>query len=125
MGRVVKDEKELVQAIKNNVDYIEVECGIKDFFIKIKGTGKIAWTVCLGCLAIAAATTAYMVAKEDNDAKKIAISAISATAAAAILGPTTAATCVMMAVSAGGVDVLNKLREYRIEEQGDRLFLVK
>ena len=125
MGRVVKDEKELVQAIKNNVDYIEVECGIKDFFIKIKGTGKIAWTVCLGCLAIAAATTTYRVEKENNDAKKIAISAISATAAAAILGPTTAATCVMMAVSAGGVDVLNKLREYRIEEQGDRLFLVK
>ena len=86
---------------------------------------KIAWTVCLGCLAIAAATTTYMVAKEDKDAKKIAISAIPATAAASILGPTTAATCVMMAVSAGGVDVLNKLREYRIEEQGNRLFLVK
>lgn len=31
----------------------------------------------------------------------------------------------MMAVAAGGVDVLNKLREYRIEEQGGRLFLVK
>ena len=44
MGRVVKDEKELAQAIKNNVDYIEVEGGIKDFFIKVKGTGKIAWT---------------------------------------------------------------------------------
>ena len=29
MGRVVKNEKELVQAIQNNVDYIEVECGIK------------------------------------------------------------------------------------------------
>lgn len=70
MGRVVKDEKELVQAIQDNVDYIEVECGIKDFFIKVKGTGKIAWTVCLGCLAIAAATTAYMVTKEDKDAKK-------------------------------------------------------
>ena len=38
MGRVVKNEKELVQAIQNNVDYIEVECGIKDFFINIKGT---------------------------------------------------------------------------------------
>ena len=38
MGRVVKNEKELVQAIQNNVDYIEVECGIKDFFIKITGT---------------------------------------------------------------------------------------
>lgn len=125
MGRVVKNEKELVQAIQNNVDYIEVECGIKDFFIKIKGTRKIAWTVCLGCLAIAATTAAYMVTKEDKDAKKIAISAISATAAAVILGPTTAATCVMMAVTAGGVDVLNKLREYRIEEQGNRLFLVK
>ena len=117
MGRVVKDEKELAQAIKNNVDYIEVEGGIKDFFIKVKGTGKIAWTLCIGCLAIAAATTAYMVTKEDGDIKK--------TAAAAILGPTTAATCVMMAVAAGGVDVLNKLREYRIEEQGGRLFLVK
>ena len=112
MGRVVKNEKELVQEIQNNVDYIEVECGIKDFFIKIKGTRKIAWTVCLGCLAIAAATTTYMVAKEDTDAKKIAISAISATAAAAILGPTTAATCVMMAVSAGGVDVLRECPAY-------------
>ena len=57
--------------------------------------------------------------------KKTAVAAISATAAAGILGPTTAATCVMMVVAAGGVDVLNKLREYRIEEQGDRLFLVK
>ena len=123
MGRVVKDEKELAQAIKNDVDYIEVEGGIKDFFIKVKGTGKIAWTLCIGCLAIAAATTAYMVTKEDGDIKKTAVAAISATAA--ILGPTTAATCVMMAVAAGGVDVLNKLREYRIEEQGDRLFLVK
>lgn len=124
MGRVVKDEKELAQAIKNNVDYIEVEGGIKDFFIKVKGTGKIAWTLCIGCLAIAA-MTAYMVTKEDGDIKKTAVAAISATAAAAILGPTTAATCVMMAVAAGGVDVLNKLREYRIEEQGGRLFLVK
>ena len=123
MERVVKDEKELAQAIKNNVDYIEVEGGIKDFFIKVKGTGKIAWTLCIGCLAIAAATTAYMVTKEDGDIKKTAVAAISATAG--ILGPTTAATCVMMAVAAGGVDVLNKLREYRIEEQGDRMFLVK
>ena len=125
MGRGVKDEKELAQAIKNNVDYIEVEGGIKDFFIKVKGTGKIAWTLCIGCLAIAAAATAYMVTKEDGDIKKTAVAAISATAAAGILGPTTAATCVMMAVAAGGVDVLNKLREYRIEEQGDRMFLVK
>ena len=70
MGRVVKDEKELAQAIKNNVDYIEVEGGIKDFFIKVKGTGKIAWTLCIGCLAIAAAMTAYMVTKEDGDIKK-------------------------------------------------------
>lgn len=125
MGRVVKDEKELAQAIKNNVDYIEIEGGIKDFFIKIKGTGKIAWTLCIGCLAIAAITTAYMVTKEDGDAKKTAVAAISATAAAGILGPTTAATCVMMAVAAGGVDVLNKLREYRIEEQRGRMFLIK
>ena len=66
-----------------------------------------------------------MVTKEDGDIKKTAVAAISATAAAGILGPTTAATCVMMAVAAGGVDVLNKLREYRIEEQGGRLFLVK
>ena len=70
MGRLVKDEKELAQAIKNNVDYIEVEGGIKYFFIKVKGTGKIAWTLCIGCLAIAAATTAYMVTKEDGDIKK-------------------------------------------------------
>ena len=51
MGRVVKDEKELAQAIKNNVDYIEVEGGIKDFFIKVKGTGKIAWTLCIGSVS--------------------------------------------------------------------------
>lgn len=124
MGRVVKDEKELAQAIKNNVDYIEVEGGIKDFFIKVKGTGKIAWTLCIGCLAIAAATTAYMVTKEDGDIKKIAVAAISATAAAGILGPQQLQQR-DDGVAAGGVDVLNKLREYRIEEQGGRLFLVK
>lgn len=43
----------------------------QDFFIKVKGTGKIAWTLCIGCLAIAAATTAYMVTKEDGDIKRM------------------------------------------------------
>ena len=125
MGRVVKDEKELAQAIKNNVDYIEVEGGIKDFFIKVTGTAQIALTFSIGRQAITTATNTYISTKKYGDIKKTAVAAISATAAAGILGPTTAATCVMMAVAAGGVDVLNKLREYRIEEQGGRLFLVK
>lgn len=43
MGRLVKDEKELAQAIKNNVDYIEVEGGIKDFFYK----GERDWKNCM------------------------------------------------------------------------------
>lgn len=125
MGHVVKDAKELAQAIKSNEDYIEIEGDLKKGVVKVKGTGKIAWALCFSCIAIAAAATAYIVMKNDEDAKTKAVAAISATAAVAILGPTTAATCVMMAVYAGNVDVISKLREYRIEEQGDRLFLVK
>lgn len=121
MGHAVKDAKELAQAIKSNENYIEIEGDLKKGVVKVKGTGKIAWTLCIGGLTIAAA----MVINKQADPKTAALAAVSATAAAGILGPTTAAMCVMMAVYAGNVDVISKLREYRIEEQGDRLFLVK
>lgn len=121
MGHVVKDAKELAQAIESNEDYIEIEGDLRKGVIKVKGVGKVAWMLCIGGLAIAAA----IVINKKADPKTAALAAVSATSAAAILGPTTAATCVKMAVAAGNVDVLSKLREYHIEEQGDRLFLVK
>ena len=43
MGHVVKDAKELAQAIKSNEDYIEIEGDLKKGAVKVKGTEKIAW----------------------------------------------------------------------------------
>ena len=53
MARVCRTAKEFAEAVKDNEEYITIEGDIKNGVLRIKATGKIAWGVCAGSLAIA------------------------------------------------------------------------
>lgn len=110
----IRDEKELAKAIKEEQDTIEIEGDLANKIIKIKATGKVAWCVCIGAIGIAvAATLAAPVTRGANLPVKFAIAPVVATS---LGGFSVATSAIMIAVAAGGVGVLNKLRKYNIEK---------
>ncbi|MCQ2378639.1 MAG: hypothetical protein MJ016_05440 [Victivallaceae bacterium] len=111
MATQVQNEKELAKAIQQ--DSIEIE--ITDpktgkRVLRIKATGKIAWGVAFGALAIGVAA---LLIPSPDPATKGAVPLLGGGAAAAILGTATP-VAIAIAVAAGGVGVLNKLRAYKV-----------
>ena len=114
---VVHNVKELVNAILNGEIEFEIKEPMKDVVIKIKATGAVAWGVAIGAIGIAAAAVLASPATGGISGVVGGTAAFAATATA--LGGTSIATAAIgIAVAGGGVSVLNKLREYDIEEQG-------
>jgi hypothetical protein len=126
-------EKELGKAIKSEVDTIYVEGDLKNKVIKIKVTGKVAWGVCAGSLAVAIALI-VSVPKQAGAAAatggatavmSVAGEAVAGTVAASILG-SAAVPAIMIGVAAGGVGALNTMRDkYEIVEKGEQYVKLK
>ena len=115
----VKTPKELGKALKNNADEILIEGDLKKKVIRIRVTGKVAWLVAIG--AIAAAVAAII----PSGGLAFAPGAALAAPAVGILGfPTTVAT-ISIAIAAGGVGVLNKLRKYKVVERGENRLVLR
>lgn len=120
----VKNEKELAQAIKNGDDYIEVEGDLAKKTLKIKATGKVAWAIAIGGIGVATVAILTLPATTVATggvgvlAKGFVTTGAGATAAG-VLGIPTAITAISIAVAAGGVGVLNKLRNYKLEKISD------
>ena len=115
----IKTEEELAQAIKNNESTIVIEGDLKNKVLKIKATGNTAWGVVIGIIAIA--VTAIMI----TGGAATPASAVVGIGAVSILGASATTSAVAIAVAAGGVAVLNKLRDYKIIEDSDKLVLQK
>ena len=49
----IRAEKELGEALKNDQDRIEIEGDLAKKVIRIKATGKIAWAIAAGAIAVA------------------------------------------------------------------------
>ena len=123
MATVVHNEKELGEALKNDAIEIEIaDENLTGHVIRIKITGAIAWAVAIG--AIAVAVIAILAAPVTGGTSAVA-SAVAAPAAAAVLGVGTTTSATGIAVAAGGVSALNKLREYKIEKRNGTTYLVK
>lgn len=114
---VVRNVKELVNAILNGEMEFEIVGPLKEVVIRIKAKGAVAWVVAIGAIGIAAAAVIASPATGGVSGVVGGTAAFAATAAA--LGGTSIATAAIgIAVAGGGVSVLNKLREYDIKEQG-------
>lgn len=112
--RKVSTEEELAAAIADGADYIEVEGDLANKTFRIRAAGNVAWAIALGC--IATAVVVAVAATRVNDGKASTVSgfaAVGLSAAPAIaIGPAAVAAAIGIAVSAGSVSVLNRLREY-------------
>ena len=110
----VRDEKELAKAIEEEQDTIEIEGDLANKTFRIKATGKVAWCVCIGAIGIAVAAT---LAAPVTGGASLSVKCFVAPVVATSLGGFSVATsAIMIAVAAGGVGVLNKLRKYNIEK---------
>lgn len=118
----VKNEEELAKAINSDADEIEIEGDLAKKTIRIKATGRFAWIVAIG--AITVAVVAIMSAPATAGSSSL-ISAFAAPAAVGILGIGTTVSAIAIAVAAGGVGVLKKLRDYDMDEISEKRVILR
>ncbi len=115
----IDNEDDLGRAINGNCDSIEIEGDLVKKVLKIKATGKVAWAVAIGGIGIA---VAVFVSTGGTGAPA---SWIIGGGAVAVLGLPTAISAVSIALAAGGVGSLNKLRRYKVVEKSDSRVVLK
>lgn len=123
----VRNEKEPGQALKNNVELIEVEFDLKRKVLRIRSVGKVAWGICIASIAVAVTSLLATMATGGTLVPASAFVATPALAGAVgILGGSTTVTAVGIAVAGGGVASLNKLRQYKVKKiSKDKIQLIK
>lgn len=120
---IVHTEEELAKAIDRGTDVIVIEGKIKNAVIRIKAVNKVAWAVVLAALIIVIVGILTGVATA-GISTAASVSAL-APAAAALGGMDVATTAVNTAVAAGGANVLNKIRSYKIIEKNNERIILK
>lgn len=119
------DEKELARAVKNKVDLIIVEFDLAKKVLRIKATGKVAWAIAIAAIAavvaaiIASGGLALVPGAVVLTPAIWAPVAVLAAPAVGILGFPTTLAAISIAIAAGGVGALNKLRKYKVVERGE------
>lgn len=123
----IDNEKDLGKALKEDQETIEIEGDLKNKVIRIKATGKIAWAVAIGAIGVAVVAILYPVPEPTSQATtKFFVAPLAGGAAVTVLGAATAASAISIAVAAGGVAALNKLRGYKITSNSeDKIVLTK
>ena len=114
---VMRDEKEVAREIKNGASTIEVEGDLAKKIIKIKAQGDVIWGICM--VGIAVVVAAAFVAGGSGGLALAPSTCIATPAMAApigILGTGAAISAVEIAIFAGGISGLDKLRKYKLEK---------
>ena len=121
----IRTEKELADAINNGEDTIEIEGDLKSKTLKIKATGKVAWAIAIGAIGIAILGITYPIPEPATQTATKGMAAFTAAGATAILGVGATTAAISIAIAAGGVGVLNKLRSYKIIENNENKLVLK
>jgi hypothetical protein len=112
---VINNEDDLGDALNNNDDTIEIEGDLAKKVFKIKATGKAAWAIAIAAIGVAVALAL----------PSGGTSGIIGAGAITVLGLPAATSAVAIAVAAGGIGALNKLRRYKVIERNDNLLILK
>ena len=132
-SQICRNEKELANAILNDVDCIEIEGDLSKKVIRIKVTGKLAWAVC--AVSLGTAIALYLITPEVTVATAPAGGAggvisftggVAASAVAATSLGTATVAAISIGVAAGGIGAVNVLRDkYKIVEKRDDYLKLK
>ncbi|HOU00763.1 MAG TPA: hypothetical protein PLE00_08805 [Anaerolineaceae bacterium] len=118
MSDTINSEKELGNALKDEKDTIIIEGDLVKKVVRIRATGKVAWAIAAGAIAVAI----IIVIRTGGTGTPGA--ALIGGAAVGILGLPAALAAISIGVAAGGVAALNKLRQYKeAERSAGRLVL--
>ena len=116
----VDNPKELGKALKGKADeIIIIKIDLAKKVLRIKATGKVAWAVAIA--AIAAAVAAIIA----SGGLASVPGATLAAPAVGILGFPTTVAAISIAIAAGGVGALNKLRKYKVVERGENRLVLR
>ncbi len=105
----VSTEEELGEALRNGESSIIIEGDLANKVIRIRAAGEVAWLVAIGAIGIV--VMSILLAAPTGGAAGAGL--VAAPAAIGILGTAATTTAVGIAVAAGGVAALNKLRGYK------------
>ena len=133
----VKDEKELGKALHDGENSIEIESDLAKKVIKIKATGNVAWGVLIASIVVAIPLVIATVASAGAATPVTAPGLLGVMGTSiATLGVGTCFSAVSIAaggaIAAGGVGAvsagvaaLNKLRDYKLIRNGEKVTLRK
>ena len=122
MAVYARDAKELGKALKNNEDEIIIEADLEKKIVKIKTRGNVTWAVAIGAIGVAVASIVLAPATGGTSS---AAGLVAAPAAVSVLGASTTTAAISIAVAAGGVESLNKLRTYKIIKKNGKTMITK
>jgi hypothetical protein len=114
--------KELGEALRSNESTIEIEGDLVKKVIRIRATGNVAWAVAL--VALVGAVGLAIAAIPTGGATLVAEAGF-VPAAAAVLGGPAAIAAISIAVAAGGVGALTKVRQYKEVKRSDGLLVLE
>lgn len=116
------NEKDLGDALNKDQETIEIEGDLVKKVFRIKATGKLAWAVALGAIAVAG--TAVLLAPTPEPTTK-ALGPIAGGAAIGILGISATTAAISISIATGGIGALRKLRAYKIISHNDGKIILK
>ena len=122
----VDNPEKLGKALKDKAgEIVIIEIDLSKKVLRIKATGKVAWAVAIAAIA---AAVAAIIASGGLALVPGAVlvtpaiwapGAVLAAPAVGILGFPTTLAAISIAIAAGGVGALNKLRKYKVVERGE------
>ncbi|EQC1088005.1 hypothetical protein [Klebsiella pneumoniae] len=124
----ITTEKDLGDAINRGESTIEISGDLAKKTLRIKATGAVAWAVAIGAISISFYAAMLTIGSGGTTAPVAGPVVAGLTAGSAgILGVPATISAISLAVSAGSLGVLNKLRTgYNItKKEGDIVILTK
>lgn len=118
----ITDEKELGKALQDGIDSIEIEGNLKDKVLRIKASGKVAWVIALGAIAIAVIVALSNTLANIGEANKVLMESPDSAPHLWLGGVW---ILVGIAVVAIIVAMLNKFRGYKLEKVSNTRIILR
>ena len=122
---IVKNAKELAKAVKDKVDIIVIEGEFGKVSFRIYAIGRVAWIVAIGGIAAAVALIFASGSMPLFSPGTLPGAALAAAPAVGILGWPATTAAITIALTGGGVGILNKFRKYKLIERDDNRIVFK
>lgn len=118
----ITDEKELSKALQDGIDSIEIEGNLKDKVLRIKASGKVAWVIALGAIAIAVIVALSNTLANIGEANKVLMESPDSAPHLWLGGVW---ILVGIAVVAITLAMLNKFRGYKLEKVSNTRIILR